>query len=74
MSIAKDHVGKFRVTIQRTHLPGGPNAGKKETIIKYFSQEDTARDFQLKARRHATCLMGHPIKDVPYVEHILAAN
>ena len=75
MTTARDQVGKYRVNVQRTYLPGSPKAGKKETITKYFFDEDVANDFQNKARRHTTCLLGYPIKDNPQgVEHIIAAN
>lgn len=75
MSIARDLVGKFRVTVRRTFLTGGPNAGKKETYIKLFNDEDAATGFNKKARFHSTCQQGHPVKDVPMgVEQILAAN
>ena len=75
MSIAKDHVGKFRVNVKRTYLPGSPKAGQQETITKWFSNEEVACDFSIKARKHSSCMLGFPIKDVPQgVEHILAAN
>ncbi len=75
MSTAKDHVGKFRVNVKRTYLSGSPKAGQQETITKWFSDEQVARDFSAKARKHSSCLLGFPVKDVPQgVEHILAAN